>query len=146
MGRRHFDLPTRPGARSNSIEVRSSNNAAKNNRKLLILVGLLRLHLFSGREEMDSMHEGFVPSESILMFKAQALSRSRASVGKRGAPLLAATKVSPDDESLAPIIALYEKHEGDIEKIFLELGDHPGKALKYPPSDAKEFAVKVECH
>ncbi len=44
---------------------------------------------------------------------------------------------------LAPLVALYETHAGDIAAIFAELGDDPGKALKYPPKDANEFATKV---
>jgi len=91
---------------------------------------------------MDSYDGHFVPSESILMFKAQTLARARAQGGLLNGPSLAAVRCSRDDPSLAPIIQLYEKHEGDIEKIFAELGDNPGKALKYPPSDANEFAVK----
>mmetsp|Transcript_41438 Transcript_41438/g.129784 ORF Transcript_41438/g.129784 Transcript_41438/m.129784 type:complete len:105 (+) Transcript_41438:166-480(+) len=38
--------------------------------------------------------------------------------------------------------ALYEKHNGDIRSIFDELGENPGKCLKYPPADAKEFAER----
>jgi hypothetical protein len=38
---------------------------------------------------------------------------------------------------------LYKLHGGDLNAIFNELGDHPGKALKYPPSNAEEFAQKV---
>jgi hypothetical protein len=94
---------------------------------------------------MNGIDEHFVPGESILMFKAQTLARSRANTGKRNAPSIAAVRISQDDPSLAPIIELYEKHAGDIVNIFAELGDNPGKAIKYPPKDAKEFAVKVRC-
>lgn len=48
-----------------------------------------------------------------------------------------------DDPSLAPLKALYATHGGDLVAIFAELGDDPGKAIKYPPKDADEFATKV---
>jgi len=50
--------------------------------------------------------------------------------------------LSEDTDTTKPLVELYEKHVGDLEKIFKELGDNPGKALKYPPNDAKEFARK----
>jgi hypothetical protein len=37
---------------------------------------------------------------------------------------------------------LYGDHSGNLEAIFDVLGEDPGKALKYPPKDAKEFATK----
>jgi len=37
---------------------------------------------------------------------------------------------------------LYVKHGGDLVAIFAVLGEDPGKALKYPPKDAAEFAAK----
>ena len=40
---------------------------------------------------------------------------------------------STDDADLAPLIELYNTHAGNINAIFAELGDDPGKALKYPP-------------
>jgi hypothetical protein len=86
------------------------------------------------RWEMDIT---FVPSESILQFKADILARSRKS------PVSATVLVAPDDAMLAPLLDLYMKHGGDLVAIFGELGDNPGKALKYPPADAQEFAVKV---
>jgi len=51
--------------------------------------------------------------------------------------------VGGDDPSLAPLKALYSTHGGDLTAIFAELGDDPGKAIKYPPKDADEFATKV---
>lgn len=79
-----------------------------------------------------------MPSESILHFKANAMKKSRT---EKHAGMLA-PKVNVDDESKAPLLELYEKHNGKLEPIFAELGDHPGKALKYPPEDADEFATK----
>ncbi|KAG5181309.1 hypothetical protein JKP88DRAFT_321721, partial [Tribonema minus] len=46
----------------------------------------------------------------------------------------------PSADELKPIVALYERHGGDVRAIFEELGEHPGKALKHPPSDAADFA------
>jgi hypothetical protein len=46
----------------------------------------------------------------------------------------------------APLVTLYASHGGNLEAIFAELGDDPGKALKYPPKDAAEFAKKVRTH
>jgi len=80
-----------------------------------------------------------MPSESILQFKAQALARSRT----EKTPGMLAPKVVADDASKAPLLELYAKHNGDITAMFAELGDHPGKALKYPPEDADDFATKV---
>lgn len=37
---------------------------------------------------------------------------------------------------------LYGDHSGNLEAIFEVLGEDPGKALKYPPKDAMEFATK----
>jgi len=37
---------------------------------------------------------------------------------------------------------LYGDHSGNLEAIFDVLGEDPGKALKYPPKDAKGFATK----
>ena len=103
---------------------------------------------------------GFVPSESILMFKASVLARSRAaqatnkkkdedglraSVDEFGLAKIAAPAPT-DEESGAPLVELYVKHSGDLDLIFKDLGDHPGKAKKYPPADAEEFARKVWHH
>jgi hypothetical protein len=46
------------------------------------------------------------------------------------------------DEETAPLIALYYDHDGDLTKIFKELGESPRKALKHPPLDAQDFALK----
>ena len=37
---------------------------------------------------------------------------------------------------------LYTDCAGDVKKIFDKLQEDPGKALKYPPADAAEFARK----
>jgi len=37
---------------------------------------------------------------------------------------------------------LYIDNDGDVQKIFEVLGENPGKALKYPPENAKEFGRK----
>jgi hypothetical protein len=88
---------------------------------------------------MSSFNDVFVPSESILKFKADSLARSR-EAGAAAAP--ASVVVGEDTAALEPLIELYGKHAGDLTAIFAELGDHPGKALKYPPADANEFATK----
>lgn len=80
-----------------------------------------------------------MPSESILQYKANALAKSRTEKTQG----MLAPKVNPDDATKAPLLELYEKHNGDIKAIFAALGDHPGKALKYPPESADEFATKV---
>lgn len=54
-----------------------------------------------------------------------------------------AAPVADTEAETAPLVALYESHGGNLEAIFTELGDDPGKALKYPPKDAAEFAKKV---
>ncbi len=51
-------------------------------------------------------------------------------------------KAAEDDATAAPLVELYEQHSGDLVAIFAALGDNPGKAIKYPPSDAREFASK----
>ena len=37
---------------------------------------------------------------------------------------------------------MYEKCNGDLDAIFKELNEDPGKAKKYPPKDAEDFASK----
>ena len=37
---------------------------------------------------------------------------------------------------------LYNRFGGDLRAIFDHLGENPGKALKYPPKDAADFAAK----
>lgn len=37
---------------------------------------------------------------------------------------------------------LYEKYDGDMRKIFDSLGESPRKALKHPPKDKRDFALK----
>ena len=37
---------------------------------------------------------------------------------------------------------LYNKHSGDVNAIFAELGENPEKALRHPPASAHEFAEK----
>ena len=53
-----------------------------------------------------------------------------------------ARTATSDDATAAPLVELYEQHSGDLVAIFAALGDNPGKAIKYPPSDAREFASK----
>ncbi|CAM9951602.1 unnamed protein product [Ectocarpus fasciculatus] len=43
-------------------------------------------------------------------------------------------------EELEPYERLFRQHKGDLRAMFDELGEDPGKALKYPPSNAEEFA------
>ncbi len=40
------------------------------------------------------------------------------------------------------LVGLYKKHDGDLDGIFKELKEDPGKAKKYPPEDAEQFAEK----
>ena len=84
----------------------------------------------------------FVPSESILAFKCATMARSREAV-KSGRPATTTSWIADDTETVTMLKGLYDKHGGKIEPLFEELGDHPGKALKYPPADADEFAKKV---
>ncbi len=37
---------------------------------------------------------------------------------------------------------LYLKHDGDLDAIFDELKEDPGKAKKYPPENERVFATK----
>jgi len=105
---------------------------------------------------MDWEGDAFVPSESILQFKAMSLKRSRAAHQRHKSPISGRRLPSvdefglykvqtPDGESAEhdTLKALYDKHEGDLENIFAELGDNPSKAQKYPPADRDEFAKKV---
>ncbi|CAM9115474.1 unnamed protein product [Ectocarpus sp. 13 AM-2016] len=43
-------------------------------------------------------------------------------------------------EELEPYERLFRQHKGDLRAMFDKLGEDPGKALKYPPSNAEEFA------
>ncbi|CAM9483991.1 unnamed protein product [Ectocarpus sp. 12 AP-2014] len=43
-------------------------------------------------------------------------------------------------QELEPYERLFRQHKGDLRAMFDELGEDPGKALKYPPSNAEEFA------
>lgn len=38
--------------------------------------------------------------------------------------------------------ALYNRHSGDVNAIFAELGENPEKAHRHPPANATEFATK----
>ena len=40
------------------------------------------------------------------------------------------------------LVKMYEKCNGDLDAIFKELNEDPGKAKKYPPKDAEDFASK----
>mmetsp|Transcript_48703 Transcript_48703/g.62512 ORF Transcript_48703/g.62512 Transcript_48703/m.62512 type:complete len:102 (+) Transcript_48703:60-365(+) len=51
-------------------------------------------------------------------------------------------KNDEDDTTLQVYIDLYEKYNGDLVKIFDELSENPGKAIKYPPKNAQDFAQK----
>mmetsp|Transcript_1504 Transcript_1504/g.2053 ORF Transcript_1504/g.2053 Transcript_1504/m.2053 type:complete len:105 (+) Transcript_1504:138-452(+) len=49
------------------------------------------------------------------------------------------------DEEMAVVERLeklWDNHDGDIEAIYEELGENPGKCLKYPPSNGSEFGQK----
>jgi hypothetical protein len=39
-------------------------------------------------------------------------------------------------------VNLYNKFGGDLDRIFDEIGENPGKAKKYPPKSAEEFAER----
>ena len=54
----------------------------------------------------------FVPSESILQLKARTLRNQ--TTPRRGRPASSA----PDPELLAPLVDLYNQHEGDLDAIF----------------------------
>ena len=47
-----------------------------------------------------------------------------------------------DTEMQEMLVALYRKHGGDLDEIFKELKEDPGKAKKYPPEGAEQFAEK----
>ena len=51
-------------------------------------------------------------------------------------------KVDKDEKTVFNLEDLYDKHHGDIQAIFDELGESARKALKHPPKDATEFATK----
>jgi len=73
------------------------------------------------------------------------LTTSRVTLRRRPSrPITAGTKLlsGPTDEETAPLIALWYDHDGNIDKIFKELGESPRKALKHPPADAMDFAIK----
>mmetsp|Transcript_25369 Transcript_25369/g.30064 ORF Transcript_25369/g.30064 Transcript_25369/m.30064 type:complete len:524 (-) Transcript_25369:201-1772(-) len=74
----------------------------------------------------------WTPSPSVLSIKARMLKQTKQHE----------EKVQPASSDLEPLMNLYKLHNGDLEQIFNDLGDHPGKALKYPPSNAEEFAQK----
>ena len=44
--------------------------------------------------------------------------------------------------ALGRLVALYDKHRGDMQALFDELKESPRKALKYPPKDAQDFAER----
>ncbi len=77
----------------------------------------------------------FVPSESILDLRMRTL-RNKATP-MRGRP----SKSDCEDVDTSPLVSLYSRHRGDLDAIFTELGEDPGKAKKYPPLDAEDFAV-----
>mmetsp|Transcript_2399 Transcript_2399/g.5220 ORF Transcript_2399/g.5220 Transcript_2399/m.5220 type:complete len:107 (+) Transcript_2399:58-378(+) len=47
-----------------------------------------------------------------------------------------------EEAVLKAYIDLYNKFGGDIDRIFDELGENPGKAKKYPPKSAEDFATR----
>jgi len=79
---------------------------------------------------------GFIPSESILGLKSRTLRHQTTPM--RGRP----PKTEALDIDISPLVDLYTKHQGDLGAIFAELGEDPGKAKKYPPTDANDFAAK----
>ena len=88
---------------------------------------------------MAAMEDRFVPSESLLTLKKQMFSMNKADktpLRSRPAPPKAS------DDVLDPLVELYDKHGGNLSKIFAELGEDPGKAMKYPPATGPEFAAK----
>ena len=75
----------------------------------------------------------------------RSLATARVTLRRRPSrPITAGTNllVGPTDSELAPLIALYYDHGGDMAGIFKELGESPRKALKHPPVDAMDFATK----
>eukprot|EP00614_Pseudopedinella_elastica_P024167 CAMPEP_0172622542 /NCGR_PEP_ID=MMETSP1068-20121228/121213_1 /TAXON_ID=35684 /ORGANISM="Pseudopedinella elastica, Strain CCMP716" /LENGTH=235 /DNA_ID=CAMNT_0013430727 /DNA_START=28 /DNA_END=735 /DNA_ORIENTATION=- len=80
---------------------------------------------------------GFVPSESILQLKGRTLRNQRTPMRGRPPPPEPA-----EEDFVTPLVDLYNKHSGDLVKMFEELEEDPGKALKYPPSSAEDFAAK----
>ena len=45
-----------------------------------------------------------------------------------------------NEEQIKMFTDLYNKHDGDIRKIFDSLNENPRKCLKYPPKDDVHFA------
>ena len=88
---------------------------------------------------MAALDDRFVPSESVLALKSQMFKMNKSDktpLRSRPAP------PSADDSITAPLVELYDKHGGNLTAIFGELGEDPGKALKYPPVTGPEFAQK----
>ncbi|CAM9911518.1 unnamed protein product [Scytosiphon promiscuus] len=44
-------------------------------------------------------------------------------------------------EELEPYVKLFQRHNGDLRAMFDDLGEDPGKAIKYPPANAQAFAT-----
>jgi hypothetical protein len=72
---------------------------------------------------------------------------------QNGAKALARTDVAPrkveskdaaaeTEEMQTFLEELYVKHKGDLDEIFSELNENPGKAKKYPPENETVFAEK----
>lgn len=70
----------------------------------------------------------------------KTLNRGEITEAKEGKSVFPENKETRSElESLRQI---YLNHEGDIEKIFIELQCNPRKALKHRPKDENEFADK----
>mmetsp|Transcript_9412 Transcript_9412/g.35243 ORF Transcript_9412/g.35243 Transcript_9412/m.35243 type:complete len:98 (+) Transcript_9412:132-425(+) len=83
---------------------------------------------------MSKETAAFTPPTDALQAGLKGLSPAEAKVESKA--------VETEKEVLDNLEALYTKHAGDLAAIFAELGENPGKAQKYPPSSATEFATK----
>jgi len=75
-----------------------------------------------------------------LPFDIESLQRRASSL--RTAPVI---EYSGDQETVTVkhnLVLLYERHGGDLDAIFMELGEDPTRAKTNPPSSAQDFADK----
>jgi len=91
-------------------------------------------------KETDSS-AGSKPSFSLADLQRGAKRLATVEAPAEGKRAEADSKGGGDDSAL---VALYEKHEGDLDAIFAELGQSPEKAKKphHRPKSAAEFAAK----
>lgn len=74
-------------------------------------------------------------SSSELLAGAKRLSCAPAPAKSEG-------KGVDNSDEIEALIDLYNKHDGDLDKIFDTFSENPNKAKKYPPRNATEFAEK----